>query len=169
MPSNAVTPLVMTMIGISAMNTSTMEEKMAANDRNQKISFQNAEKTLVEAEQDILGKEWLGGLQSDFSNTNNPNEDERTVGYYTSDAPHFDYFSELDSWKTTSGKCIPASSGKSCYTVEDGGTRPPLTAQGYGQQPPFATHISKITVRGTDDGGIATAIIQSHLKKVLIQ
>jgi len=42
--------LVMTMLGITAMGTSTLEEKMAGNDRDQKLAFNAAEAALKQAE-----------------------------------------------------------------------------------------------------------------------
>jgi type IV pilus assembly protein PilX len=45
--------VAMTLIGITAMRTSVMEEKMAGNMRNKELAFQAAEATLRAAEQNI--------------------------------------------------------------------------------------------------------------------
>ncbi|MEJ2686694.1 MAG: PilX N-terminal domain-containing pilus assembly protein [Gammaproteobacteria bacterium] len=46
--------LVMTVIGIVAMDTTTLEEKMAGNTRQRDLAFQAAEATLRDGEQDLL-------------------------------------------------------------------------------------------------------------------
>ena len=46
--------LVMTLIGISSMRTTVLEEKMASNYRDSNIAFQAAEAALLDAEKDIL-------------------------------------------------------------------------------------------------------------------
>ena len=46
--------LVMTLIGITGMQTTMLEEKMAGNYNDQNIAFQAAESTLIEAEELIM-------------------------------------------------------------------------------------------------------------------
>ncbi|KAB7623153.1 PilX N-terminal domain-containing pilus assembly protein [Alkalilimnicola sp. S0819] len=47
--------LVMTLLGVSAMRGTTLEEKMAGNTRNRSIAFQAAEAALREAETTLTG------------------------------------------------------------------------------------------------------------------
>ncbi len=49
--------LILTVIGVSAMSTSSLEEKMAGNLRDQSVSFQAAESTLSDSEQALNG--WI--------------------------------------------------------------------------------------------------------------
>ena len=46
--------LLLTLIGITGMNSTTLEEKMAGNMRDRNIAFQAAESTLLEAEKFVL-------------------------------------------------------------------------------------------------------------------
>ena len=45
--------LIMTLIGVSAIQTTTLDEKMAGNSRDRSLAFQAAEAALRDAEQDI--------------------------------------------------------------------------------------------------------------------
>lgn len=58
--------LVMTIIGLASMETSTLEEKMTGNLRDQSLAFQAAESALRDAES------WLDDISviSNFNNTN---------------------------------------------------------------------------------------------------
>lgn len=47
--------LVLTVIGVSAMSTSSLEEKMTGNLRDQDVSFQAAESALADGEHNIYG------------------------------------------------------------------------------------------------------------------
>lgn len=64
--------VVLTLLGISAMSTTTVEERMARNSRDYNIAFQAAEAALRDAEQDILVKRALSGATG-FSADCNPN------------------------------------------------------------------------------------------------
>lgn len=70
--------LIMTIIGVSSMQSSTMEEKMASNSRDRNVGFQSAEVALREAEVFIDALVTTGnfdntdGLYSDFSNEPDP-------------------------------------------------------------------------------------------------
>ncbi len=48
--------VILTLLGITAMQTSTMEERMSGNARDRNIAFQAAEAALRDAERDILCK-----------------------------------------------------------------------------------------------------------------
>lgn len=47
--------LIMTLLGITAMSTTTLEEKMAGNIRDENIAFQAAEAALRDGEADVIG------------------------------------------------------------------------------------------------------------------
>ncbi len=53
--------LVMTIIGLSAMRSTTLEEKMAGNYRNSNIAFQAAESALRDGENDLAGISYSTG------------------------------------------------------------------------------------------------------------
>ncbi len=149
--------LVMTLLGITAMNTSVLEEKMAANDRHQKLAFQNAESGLSQAEQTLLDTDWYGpeGLSNAFNTDNN--------GYFKRGeaTPAQRAASTLACAPGT-----PVAGGKRpCLMIENMGITPPITTQQYGS-PSFATQISRITTRGTTNGG-TTVLLQSHFQKEL--
>lgn len=164
--------LVMTMLGITAMSTSSLEEKMAANDRNQKIAFQNAELTLAEAEDKLINDKWLeddadkeeGIYQKIASDTPTP-------GYYGADSAKPKY---LD--KTTWDTCIDEADNNqsdytACYIYEHVTDQLPLEAGGgYGQinQSNVGHKILKVSARSTDANGVAAAIVQSTARKTFI-
>ncbi len=158
--------LVMTIIGISAMSSSTMEEKMAANDRNQKAIFQNAESSLMTAEDEVLA------LSYDELKKNMADE---VAGFYTSDKPRFDYLDHSD-WKEPGACATPLvnsnsnNSGSSCYIVEEieGGTLfTPGEAAEYGSVPLPKLQITRVTVRSTDSNNASAVIVQSNLQKTI--
>ena len=150
--------LVMTMLGITSMSTSTMEEKMAANDRNHKLAFQVAESTVAKVEKDINERTWFGGLHADFSNSN---------GYYRQDEADFNVY-DYSAWNAGTS-CVSGAAnnnGSSCYTVKNSHTSLPMEAPGYGQ-PNFTTQISRITVRGNGPDDLSNALVQTHYRKLI--
>jgi len=157
--------LVMTLLGITAMNTSVLEEKMASNDRNQKLAFQNAESGLSQAEQIILDTDWYSaaGLNSFFSTDDN--------GYYATGQAPADVY-DSSGWACVAGKSITGTSiavggEPPCYMIENMGIEPPLTSQQYGSAN-FSTQISRITTMGSANAGVTTVLLQSHFQKELI-
>jgi len=58
--------LLMTIIGVSAMNTTSLQEKMTSNMKDYNVALQSAEAAIVEAEAYLDGIATLG----DFNNTN---------------------------------------------------------------------------------------------------
>jgi type IV pilus assembly protein PilX len=156
--------LVMTIIGITAMSSSTMEEKMAANDRNQKAIFQNAESSLMTAEDKVLALSY-DKLKENMA--------DKVAGFYTSDKPRFDYLNH-SAWKSgATCATLPANSnnsGSSCYIVEEieGGTLfTPGEAAEYGSVPLPKLQITRVTVRSTDSNNASAVIVQSNLQKTI--
>ncbi|XSG85098.1 MAG: pilus assembly PilX family protein [Methylohalobius sp. ZOD2] len=60
--------LVMTVIGVAAMQTNLLEEKMAGNFRDMNLAFQSAEAALRDAETDITPPSRFSGLTGFTSN-----------------------------------------------------------------------------------------------------
>lgn len=156
--------LVMTIIGISAMSSSTLEEKMAASDRNQKGVFQNAETSLKTAETELFKEDYnivRGKMLDD------------TKGYYTQDDARFDYLTP-SAWKPEDN-CIAIlknsnNEGSSCYVIEESNVMlSPGEAGEYGatSSPERGNQISKITVRSTDKNGMSAAVLQSSVQKTI--
>jgi len=54
--------LVMTLLGVTAMQSNILEEKMAGNYRDQNLAFQAAEAALRDAEADIISSGRISGL-----------------------------------------------------------------------------------------------------------
>ena len=166
--------LVMTIIGISAMSSSTMEEKMAANDRNQKAIFQNAESSLVvanAAEVTIAYEEMRIAMNKLDSNN-------LKKGYLGQDDPPFNPL-DANSWVTsgTGANCIAINNnsnnnGNSCYVVESvQQTSSSFEARDY-DNPTTTVNDTlnlKITVRSTDANDVSTATLQGGLKMPIIE
>jgi type IV pilus assembly protein PilX len=162
--------LVMTIIGISAMSGSTLEEKMAASDRNQKAVFQNAENSLKQVETTLT--------QADYKTVIRPALVSDQTGYYEQDDSRFDYFSP-SAWKPSglTPNCIVIANnsnnnGSSCYIVEE--VKSPIFDQvdlsgGYdpASTPELGNQITRITVRSTDSNNMSAVILQSNLQKTI--
>jgi len=56
--------VLVTLIGVTAMTTTTLEEKMAGNLREQNLAFQAAEAALRDAKLDISGTNIMGGVSA---------------------------------------------------------------------------------------------------------
>ncbi len=166
--------LVMTMIGISSLSSSSMEEKMAANDRNHKLVFQNAESALRIAEASIAAQSWRDGLEAKFitygTDADGNITTSRATGYRTSDDAAFDYY--LDSSWSPGTTCIEISSLNACYIIEQISIdREAEFSSGYKHKLPMLGTLSvRITARTTDDSGSKTAVIlQTTLEKTIVQ
>ncbi len=167
--------LVMTIIGISAMSSSTMEEKMAANDRNQKAIFQNAESALVTASTAQIPIQYEN-MRTDLQGVD-PNKLKKK-GYQNQDDPSFKPL-DSSSWVTsgTNANCIAINNnsnnnGNSCYVVEAVQQSPnSFEARDYDNPTTTVGDIMnyKITVRSTDANDVSTATLQGGLKVPILQ
>ncbi|HGX92947.1 MAG TPA: hypothetical protein ENK35_06490 [Candidatus Tenderia sp.] len=150
--------LVMTLIGITSMSTSTLEEKMAANDRAQKTAFQNAETGMLGAETTLNAQTYYGELYEDFTAGN--------LGYYDMGAPVFDIY-DPEQW---AGNCIQDNviadqDNPPCYIVENLALIPPENPF----EPGAVTRlITRVTVRGTDDSNTASVLLQTYNEKQIV-
>jgi len=148
--------LVMTLLGISSMSTSTLEEKMAANDRNQKVVFQSAESTLVDSEDEVINANWQSDINSKIiaANSDPYYKADETVPYY-----------ENATWADSN--CNAATTN--CYVVQLVGEQKPLTLDGgYGQADQSnRMHLKlNVTARSTDANGVSAAMVQSTVDKI---
>ncbi len=154
--------LIMTLIGITSMSSSTLEEKMAANDRARKVAFQAAESALRDAETTIANRDYLGDLESSFSGVTGE------AGYY--DTGELDQSSLFDDAAWVAGEnCVAANATDAtlnqggCYKVEQIEFNAPVShIEG-------ATYnlITRITARGIDNSGTAPVILQAYNNKDL--
>ncbi len=152
--------LVMTLVGITAMSTSTLEEKMAANDRAQQAAFQNAETGMISAEA-MLNTRSYNDLEADFKN--------QTQGYYDIDTEMFDIY-DPQQW---AGNCIQdndiagigIANPPPCYIVK-------VVAIIYPEditEPGAITKvITQVTSRGTDATNTASVLLQTYNEKQII-
>ncbi len=164
--------LVMTILGVTAMQTTVMEERMAGNMRDRSLAFQAAEAVLRDAEQLIENSVSTAAFNN--SNENGlfgKNEDEPdkwasatwqdTVDNTASrayDGPDDD--TALDFPNTQ-----PRYFVKHIGTVEgEGGSK---NLKGYGSKPVGRdTEIFRITARGTGGNDNTEVIVQTHYGKI---
>ena len=150
--------LVLTIIGVAAMQNTSLEEKMSGNVRDRNLAFQNAESAIREAEQFIEGIVSLGG----FNGTSGLyGETDATPSYY-----------DTATW-ASSGTHVQSSTDYGAYespryfikqfTVVTG-TEGALNLSGYGDNKGSGDiTIFNITARGT--GGAqdsAEVILRSY-------
>ncbi|MBI3772296.1 MAG: hypothetical protein HY272_06320 [Gammaproteobacteria bacterium] len=157
--------LVMTMIGISAMSTATMEEKMSANDRNQKVAFLAAEAGLTEAEASIAQNNTYQNLQKMSAGEHS--------SIYKMGALSTSSLFDPNKWQAGAGCTVTKVMGNNgnqpaCYKVEILEQTTPGEICGYGDCSP-KPQLVRITTRGTDSTGIATALVQTHFEYELAQ
>jgi type IV pilus assembly protein PilX len=146
--------LVMTLIGITSMGTSNLEEKMAGNDRDQNISFQAAEAALRQAE-DYVNNDIVSTAAFDGTNT----------GLYTQDS-NPDIF-DAATWAnaiTYVGTVNYANSAPQ-YIVEIISTigEDDINAHGYGESSGSGTITAfRVTARGTGGTDGSVTLLQSN-------
>ncbi|MEQ6341543.1 MAG: PilX N-terminal domain-containing pilus assembly protein [Gammaproteobacteria bacterium] len=153
--------LVLTIIGITAMGTSTLEEKMAGNSRDQNLAFQAAEAGLRDAEAYVEGMAAVAAFNG-------------TGGLYnTSTALAPDIYSNA-TWTGGAsiayrGSAIPGVNTQPRYIVEfvstTGKTNPELeSCYGCATGEGMVTNV-RITARGTGGSDNATVILQEYYGK----
>lgn len=164
---------VLTLIGVSAINTTTMEEKMSGNTRNRQIAFQAAETAVRAAELKITNE--VNNPTVQFSATQTDNES----GYYAlGQGPSSSEALDPTWWSTATNTSISYSG-----TLQDISTAPKYTIEYLGEtKQDEATdialyggeennggqgsiHTFRITSRGTGLTDNAVVVIQSHFGK----
>ncbi len=84
--------ILLTLIGLTGMQTTTLEEKMAGNAKDRNTAFQAAEATLLEAEKYILAN------STTYSNTN---------GLWNTAQNNLDFFAS-STWNANSSRATPS-------------------------------------------------------------
>lgn len=146
--------LALTLIGVTAMSTSTLEEKMAGNSRDRYLSFQAAEAALREAE---------SYLSNDIASTSA--FDGTTAALYPQDVdPDIYAASTWSSAFTYSGTAIGEVATQPKYIIELVGTTgsEDVNISGYGESSgtgQIATF--RITARGTGNTDNAVTLLRS--------
>ncbi|MCI0655298.1 MAG: PilX N-terminal domain-containing pilus assembly protein [Methylococcaceae bacterium] len=162
--------LVLTLIGVSGMQTTIMEEKMSGNSRDYNLAFQAAEVALRNAESHIDGLVTL----TDF-NSQTPND-----GLLSEAETDPDYLS-TDAWYGTNGSTVgsiqPDDIVSSLYghqpryiikfvTDNDPNRNSRLNIRGYAEQLPGARiTVFTVTARGTGGTDDSRVILQSKVGK----
>lgn len=157
--------LLLTILGIGALNTTSLEEKMANNVKDRNLAFQAAESALIVAEN------WI------YTQIGKPVFPNNSAGLYTpvtSDTvatPNWDSVnwssSNVVTYPSTPGQTISGSLGKIStqpkYIIEDMGEIPEsggsvVTSTSYKSS---GTTVLRITARGTGGTDIAQVMLQS--------
>ncbi|MBN2700612.1 MAG: hypothetical protein JXR29_04080 [Methylothermaceae bacterium] len=123
--------LVMTVIGVAAMQTNLLEEKMAGNFRDMNLAFQAAEAALRDAESDITPPSRVSGL-THFTSTCINGLCDATGGFPEEQVPPLDPVWEAAATEPngvtlgtyTSAAALPQVACQPRYWIEGHQTRP---------------------------------------------
>lgn len=157
--------LLLTILGVAALNTTSLEEKMANNVKDRNLAFQSAESALAVAEN------WV------YTQIGKPVFPNTSIGLYTpvtSDTvatPNWDSVSwsgsSVVTYPNTPGQTVSGSLGKILtqpkYIIEDMGEIPEsggslVTTSSYKGK---GTTVLRITARGTGGTDAAVVMLQS--------
>ncbi len=150
--------LVLTMLGLSSMSTSTMEERMAGNSRDRNQAFQAAEIGLRAAEQAVDAIASVAAFG-------------QTPGLYA-EGVHPDLDDEQGTWSDAGSIQLPDGTVQGVtsqprYIVEHMGTQgqDDINIGGYGESSGMAAvDTFRITVRATGGSDDAVVILQSYYR-----
>ncbi len=150
--------LVVTLIAVSSMQGTVMEEKMAGNSRDRNLAFQTAESSLREAEGYVEGISSLGA----FTGSGGLYGITDTEPYYASTTTWSDATNHVVAGASYGSYDAPRYFIKS-YTVVKG-TEGALNMSGYGDNKGTGdVTIFNVTARGTGAGAdSAEVILRSH-------
>ncbi len=147
--------LVMTMLGLTAMQTTSLEERMAGNMRDRGIAFQAAELALRAGEQKVFdGPPTSGNGFFDFT-IGKPAPDESVDTNWNSTSNTWGWTSGLPVGSTSTGSGYPALDEEPKFWIEARPGRKPLEASS-----PIET-VYYVTARSTGASGTAPVILQS--------
>jgi len=151
--------LILTILGVSAMRTTSLEEKMAGNSRDSQVAFEAAEAALRAAEMHI-----------DSNNTSAYN-DTGATGYFTS--------INAEAWDTEASWNNAVSSSYDTYQVAlapryiiqliDSGLtvgNTPEVGAGYGGPSLKGIDVFQITARGSGISPNSRAMLQTYYGKI---
>lgn len=154
--------LLMTLVGITSIRTSTLEEKMAGNTRDQNLAFMAAETALREAETAL---EAFATITAFGAGTGNGLYDTSNDAVYTASGT----WTGTDSIVATA---IPGINTAPRYYIKQvtctSGTGGGIGMSGYGKVKGGGdTQIFRVTARGTGGTDITSKIVRTHYGKVL--
>lgn len=100
--------VIMTLIGVTAMRTAVLDEKMAANFRCSKIAFEAAEAALLNAERDVISSFELNSLRERFDGVRATSGHQ---GLYTllQDEPAINALFSVANWTTSNASATYSS------------------------------------------------------------
>lgn len=163
--------MIMTLLGVNAMQSSTMEERMAGNLRDQTLAFQAAESAVRDAETFIEG---LASTAS-FNDSNGLYQADSTLVPDRLDSDDDSTKDHLDgdstAWsrsKSVAASTIAGTATAPRYYIQhlgtvDGGGSSALNIKGYGALKAGSdVELFRITARGTGGSDSAQVILQSH-------
>jgi type IV pilus assembly protein PilX len=154
--------LIMTLVGITSMSTTSLEEKMAGNMRDKNIALQSTEAALED------GEGWLASLgtePADATSCGSPPCDVWALNILPSLAD------QSVSWWQANAREYGTAGAKD---ISDVNTDPyfVVEAQAYvrdnldsGQNPPTGRNFYRVTARGTGGSDDAQAVLQSTFVK----
>ena len=154
--------LIMTLVGVTSMSTTSLEEKMAGNMRDKNTALQASEAALED------GEGWLASLGAEPSDTTSCGSPPCDV-WVLNVLP--DLASQSQSWWQSNAREYGASGSKD---ISDVNTDPyyVVEAQQYvrdnldaGQNPPTGRNFYRVTARGTGGTDDAQTILQSTFVK----
>jgi type IV pilus assembly protein PilX len=157
---------LLTLIGVTAMSTTSLEEKMATNTRDRNLAFQAAETALLAAET------WMAGLASE---PGGGTWADATRGRYDFDPAAIDPIWETNIWDGTNivaYPCTPDDTTPSDSTSCVAGTKTEISK--VARQPRYVvekmgvadatvpnTFAYRITARGTGSSNAAVVMLQA--------
>lgn len=139
--------VLLTLLGVAAMSTTSLQEKMAGNTKDQNLAFQSAESALTAAENSINAM------------PAKPTANEATGIYLSTsvNVPSADTLScKAPSGITVYSTTLGAVKSKPCYVIE---ILPDVTTGG------TTSSFFRITARGTGGTDAAVAVVQSIYEK----
>ena len=154
--------LIMTLVGITSMSTTSLEEKMAGNMRDKNIALQASEAALED------GEGWLAALGAEPADTTSCGSPPCDV-WVLNVLPNLG--DQSQSWWQTNAREYGAAGTKD---ISDVSTDPyfVIEAQSYvrdnldsGQNPPTGRPFYRVTAKGTGGTDDAKAILQSTFVK----
>ena len=159
--------LIMTIVGVSSIQTTTLEERMAGNTRDQNLAFQSAEAALIEGENALAnlvlfvagnGQHLKGDAPNEFDTDTWANDAKSTVAVSLNDDQNARYYIEAIGSVNPNG--TSSAQGKN-LTFDPGGnkgTEASSTITGY-----------RVVAIGEGPKGTAQSIVQSYYGKKELQ
>ncbi len=154
--------LLLTILGIAALNTTSLEEKMANNVKDRNLAFQSAESALIVAEN------WV------YTQIGKPVFPNNSIGLYTPSTTADENWKD-STWSTSNVVTYPSTPGQTVsgslgkiqtqpkYIIEDMGETPEsggslVQTSSYKSK---GTTVLRITARGTGGTDAAVVMLQS--------